>query len=396
MFILLYSVLGTFLAGLGLGSGKDGDATSSNASTNATTDVTPAADDPGSVDDTPDAPDVPDAPGAPPPAPAPTPAPVIDDGGPVADTPDVPAGAYDIGWGGLSAEEQLIVELVNRARLDPQGELAYQDEGFAAGVSTAPKEALAVDADLSRAAREHSEDMHDRNFFSHTNPDGQGPSARAAEAGYDGGGAGENIGWIGGFSVPDPQARATSHHNNLWDSDGHQQNFMSNAYNEIGVGYDYGAYTYGSTTYPGSTMVTEKLGNDGDTYLTGVVIDDEDGDEFYDIGEGQGDVQITAYNADGVHTTATWDSGGYSLALGPGTYTVVFQGGDLDGVYETDVTIGTQNVKLDVIEDRDAVSASVTLSAGLPEDAGAALMAELAVEDDGDVPVDPEDELILI
>ncbi|MEO0915706.1 MAG: hypothetical protein AAFY31_01805, partial [Pseudomonadota bacterium] len=66
------------------------------------------------------------------------------DSAPGSDVPGLPASAYDIGWAGLTAEEQLIVEMVNRARLDPLGELGRQDEGFAAGVSTAPKEALAV------------------------------------------------------------------------------------------------------------------------------------------------------------------------------------------------------------------------------------------------------------
>ncbi|MEM9032738.1 MAG: CAP domain-containing protein [Pseudomonadota bacterium] len=389
MILILYSLLGSLMAAIGIGGDEEADTETTTTSSQATTPDVDPDDAPGKDEDPFSAPasDAPDAPAA---ALAPGAA------GDTVSIPEVGAGAYDIGWSGLSAEEQLIVELVNRARLDPEGELAYQAEGFAPGVSTAPKEALAVDAELSQAARDHSQDMDARNFFAHTNPDGQSPSARAAEAGYDGGGAGENIGWIGGFSVSDTQARATAHHNNLWDSDGHQQNFMSSGYNEIGVGYDYGDYTYNGTTYPASTLVTEKLGNDGDTYLTGVVIDDSDGDEFYDMGEGQGGVEITAYNADGVHTTATWSSGGYSLKLDPGTYTVVFHGGDLDGVYETQVTIGTQNVKLDVIEDRDAidgtVTTSVTLSASAPANLGAELLEELAV----DIVPEPEAEEDLV
>lgn len=293
-------------------------------------------------------------------APVPSAAVIVDDPAPAAansgnavEIPQVSNNAYNIGWGGLSAEEQLIVELINRARLDPREELARQEEGFANGVNGTPKQALAVNADLSDAAEGHSEDMDDRNFFAHTNPDGQSPTARAAEEGYSGG-VGENIGWVGGFSVGNAQARAQGHHDNLWDSDGHQQNFMNAGWSEIGVGYVYGDYTYQGTTYPASTFVTEKLGDQGETYLTGVVIDDQDGDDFYDLGEGQGDVRVTAYNDTGTYTTSTYDAGGYSLELDQGTYTVVFHGGDLDGVFETSVTIGSQNVKLDVIEDEDA------------------------------------------
>lgn len=275
-------------------------------------------------------------------------------------TPDVPASEYDIGWSGLTAEEQLIVELVNRARLDPLGELGRQDEGFAAGVTTDPKEALAVVQTLSDASDAHSQDMDDRDFFAHTNPDGESPSDRAIEAGHGSRFVGENIGWVGSTRTSfDEQARAEGHHDNLWDSDGHQQNFMSERWSEIGVGYDYGDYL----GYEGSTFVTEMFGDRGETYLTGVVIEDEDGDEFYDIGEGQGGVQITAFNGEDVYATATWDAGGYTLALPPGTYRVVFEGGDLDVPYETDVTIGNENVKLDVIDPGGAVAASLYTSA---------------------------------
>ena len=100
------------------------------------------------------------------------------------------------------------------------------------------------------------------------------------------------------------------------------------------------------------------------TYLTGVVIDDEDGDEFYDMGEGQGGVHITAFDGETAYATATWAAGGYTLALPPGTYRVVFEGGELDQPYETEVTIGNENVKLDVIEESGGVVAS--LNAGVP------------------------------
>ncbi len=304
------------------------------------------------------------------------------------DVPDLPNSAYNIGWAGLSAEEQLIVELVNRARMDPLGELGRQEEGFAAGVTTASKEALAVVETLSDAADAHSQDMDNRDFFAHRNPDGDSPSDRAIDAGHENRFVGENIGWVGSTRTTfDQQARAEGHHDNLWDSDGHQQNFMSNNWSEIGVGYDYGDYL----GYAGSTFVTEKFGDTGETYLTGVVIEDNDGDEFYDIGEGQGGVRITAFNDDGAYATATWDSGGYTLALPPGTYSVVFEGGDLDSPYETEVTIGNENVKLDVIDDGGNVFASLNAS-----ELAAATLPEVPVEEETLAAVEElEEELIL-
>lgn len=302
--------------------------------------------------------------------------------------PDLPDSAYDIGWNGLTDEEQYIVELVNRARLDPVSELGRQNpnEGFAAGVTTAPKEALAVVETLSDAADHMSEDMDARNFFDHTDPDGDTPADRAQQFGHENRFVGENIGWAGSTGAyGDLQTRAQGHHDRLWDSDGHQQNFMSDNWSEIGVGYDYGDYTTGGVNYTSSTFVTEKFGDTGKTYLTGVVIDDEDGNSFYDLGEGQGGVRITAWNDDGVFATATWDSGGYTLELPPGTYNVAFEGGDLDGVYETTVTIGSENVKLDVIEDRDAVGDVLSSGAEAPV---AAVMVSPAVPDPTQAAVD--------
>lgn len=294
-------------------------------------------------------------------APTPEPEPIIADA-PTA--PNLPDSAYALDWSGLTAEEQLIVELVNRARMDPTGEIARQDgEGFASGVTAAPKEALAVVSTLTQAARDHSEDMDNRDYFAHTNLDGESPGDRAVDAGHSTRFVGENLGWVGSTRTSfDQQDRAEFHHAGLWESDGHQQNMMSDRWSEIGVGYDYGDYR----GYSGSTFVTEKFSDTGKTYLTGVVIEDDDGDEFYDMGEGQGAVRITAEGSDGtLFATSTWDSGGYSLELPPGTYTVTFEGGEMDMPYQTTVTIGGENVKLDVID--PGSGAALALSAA-PEE----------------------------
>ena len=316
---------------------------------------------------------------------------------PPQDSPDLPLSAYALDWAGLSPEEQLVVELINRARLDPADELTRQSDGFASGVTTAPKEALAVVSTLSHASREHSQDMDDRNFFAHTNPDGQSPADRAVEEGHGSRYVGENIGWIGSSSTGfDRQDRVEDHHGNLWDSDGHQQNFMSDNWSEIGIGYDYGTHS----GLAGSTFVTEMFGDRGDTYLTGVVIEDRDGDDFYDLGEGQGAVRITAEASDGtLYTTSTWDAGGYTLKLPPGTYRVTFEGGDLDAPYSTTVSIGDENVKLDVID--PGVSGGIAVSAALlptTEPAEALTLPALPVVEDMPAPEtleEPEPELAL-
>ena len=261
------------------------------------------------------------------------------------------AAPVSLGWGGLSAEEQLIVELINRARLDPDAEADRLGVDLVGSVSSSPKEALAVIPELSAASEEHSEDMDDRNFFAHTNPDGQSPSDRAIEAGY-GQGAGENLSVIGSsWTGYDKQERVETHHENLWGSSGHQKNMMNGNWNEIGVGNDYGTYK----GLAGSSYITEMFGKTGEDYLTGVAFEDKDGDAFYDMGEGMGGVRVTAFKDGEKYETATWDSGGYTLALDSGTYTIIFEGGSLDEAYVTEVTMGNKNVKLDLIETTDGL-----------------------------------------
>ena len=80
---------------------------------------------------------------------------------------------------------------------------------------------------LHKAAQRHAQDMHDQDFFEHTNPfTGQDPSDRAAEAGY-GAGAGENI----AMGYPSPKSVTLGWMN----SPGHRENILS-SYSHIGVG----------------------------------------------------------------------------------------------------------------------------------------------------------------
>ena len=314
---------------------------------------------------------------------------IVYDGPPADDFPDQSDSAFDIGWTGLSAEEQMIVELINRARMDPDSEVARLNEPLASGISGAPAEPLAVTPELSAASRAHSQDMDDRNFFDHINPDGQSPGARAVEEGPGTTYVGENIGWIGSSRPPsDTQLRAEDHHQNLWISDGHQRNLMSDNWSEIGLGYDEGDYN----GWNGSTFVTEMFSDRGFTYLTGVVIEDGDGDDFYDIGEGLGGVHVTAWDGTTTFATETWAAGGYSLALASGTYDVLFEGGGLDSPITRTVVIGDQNLKLDVIEDNGVVTVANRMAEPAPE-AGSVLdfMPTIPMEDFA-IPEDMEEE----
>ncbi|NEP44505.1 MAG: carboxypeptidase regulatory-like domain-containing protein [Okeania sp. SIO2H7] len=102
-----------------------------------------------------------------------------------------------------------------------------------------------------------------------------------------------------------------------------------------------------------AVMTTQKFAKSGsDFFLTGVAFDDSvTADDFYTVGEGLGDINVQAVRqSDNQHfSTTTFGSGGYQIALDPGTYDVTFSG---EGLNKTEtITISNQNVKLDLETD---------------------------------------------
>ena len=89
--------------------------------------------------------------------------------------------------------------------------------------------ALRVDSRLAAAAQAHSADMVDRDYFSHTSPDGTGPGDRATAAGYPSW-SGENI--AAGY----PTAAAVVE--GWMNSAGHRANILNCQSKATGVGYD--------------------------------------------------------------------------------------------------------------------------------------------------------------
>ena len=97
--------------------------------------------------------------------------------------------------------------------------------------------ALNCDDRLVLAARNHSEDMVENNYFSHTSLDGRQFFTRITNAGYLWSNAGENI--AAGYGTPQAVM------NGWMNSSGHRANILDSTFCDLGVGYAYGA----STTY---------------------------------------------------------------------------------------------------------------------------------------------------
>jgi len=92
---------------------------------------------------------------------------------------------------------------------------------------------LSYNQELTVAARRHSQDMGDRNFFSHTTPDetpdGTPFNERITDAGYNYQTCGENI--AAGLATPEAVV------DGWMNSDGHRANILDPDYCDIGVGY---------------------------------------------------------------------------------------------------------------------------------------------------------------
>ncbi|MCA9218503.1 MAG: hypothetical protein KDB27_35785, partial [Planctomycetales bacterium] len=254
---------------------------------------------------------------------------------------------------GITDYEQLMVELINRARANPSAEAALHgttlNQGLPAGtITTAAKAPLAPEQILSNTAGQYSDRMLLDDFFSHTDPDGKLPWDRTEDNGYPTwAGVGENIAW--GTFFGDLEATVHARHRSLFLSAGHRENMLDPDWNELGVGITFGETPYQSVSASNFdiSIVTENFGGRSNLhYLTGVAYDDTDNDNFYSVGEGLGSVQITATNSVGqTFSTTTSASGGYSLLLGTGTYTVTALGNGVDSAAQS-VTIG-DNVKVD-------------------------------------------------
>ncbi|MGD7060375.1 CAP domain-containing protein [Bacillus altitudinis] len=111
----------------------------------------------------------------------------------------------------LNTFEQEVVELTNKERAK---------QGL---------KALSVDSKLSKSARAKSQDMKDKNYFSHTSPTYGSPFDQMKQFGITYKTAGENI----AQGQRSPQEVVTAWMN----SEGHRANILNKNYTHIGVGY---------------------------------------------------------------------------------------------------------------------------------------------------------------
>jgi Cysteine-rich secretory protein family len=268
-----------------------------------------------------------------------------------------------------TAQDVLMWALINRARLDPAGEAARDgidlNEGLAPGtISSASKQPLAWNASLFTSADQHSAYMLTNNYFGHQGPGESDPETRETAAGFPSQSSwGENIVWQGSSAPLDATQTIISEEQALFmdtsvSGRGHRLNILNDNFQEVGVSQELGAFQ----GQPYASVVTQDFGTrlSGGQFLTGIAYNDTNGDGFYSVGEGRGNISVSVSGG----SVVTAGPGEYSEAIGSGSQTTTFSGGDLGAPVTVTATITAgRNALLDLVG-QSTVETSVSLAAG--------------------------------
>jgi len=276
----------------------------------------------------------------------------------------------------LSAAEQYLLELINRARLDPVAEAERQgidlNAGLAPGtIAATPLQVLATQGDLEDAAVAHSEWILATDTFSHTGAGGSNPGDRMRAEGYTFNGHwgwAENLAFYASSQAFDLASVIETHHNGLYASAGHRTNIFSANMDEIGIGQVAGTYTQNGNDLHASVLTQNFAFSGGQTFVTGVAYSDGNGDGFYSMGEGLSGITIRVGSA----SDATATAGGYSVLANAGANVAVSVTHGATGQTDLTMDLRAGNGKLDIVQAPDgswglALSASANLLGGIAD-----------------------------
>lgn len=239
---------------------------------------------------------------------------------------------------------------------------------------------MAFNEKLITAARFHTEDMFTNAFQQHTsssNPPAAAPygagassSQRVTSVGYTWSTVGESIfsfadsvihghagfliDWGNVTNTGSAAYNPAFANQGMQNPPGHRLSNHNPAFKEIGIGVTEGTNSSGNVTV-GPQLVTQNFAapGAGGTFITGVAIMDFDDDQFFDAGEGMGQVSVIvdANDAQTLQPTTygiSSASGGYAVPVpGNGNYRVTFIDSKAGQESFTVTVSNDENVKLD-------------------------------------------------
>jgi hypothetical protein len=197
--------------------------------------------------------------------------------------------------------------------------------------------------------------MFDNAFQGHDGRNGSDLDDRVTDQGYQYFRLGENV-----YSFADSVWHGHAGFNVDWGPGGaggmqagrgHRVNIHSPDFREIGIGVVLGSNTANGNAV-GPQLVTQDFGTQQDAtpFITGIAYFDLNGNNFYDMGEGIGGIEVNVEASS--FFTITSDSGGYAIPVpGNGTHTVIFTAPGLPDTQETITLSSLENSKVDLVHD---------------------------------------------
>jgi uncharacterized protein YkwD len=268
---------------------------------------------------------------------------------------------------GPTADQQYMLSLINMARTNPTATVSWlrshidvndnatmthygvnlDSELTAIGNST-PVQPLAWNDTLASTATYQSQYESDHQVQTHQGPGEAGLEDRLHAAGY----TNQVVDGENSYAYAQNVEHAMKAFLIDWgvSDKGHRGNLLqpntetANTYNEVGIGIV--ATPSGSSVGP--NVITQDFGRRADSkaQVVGVVYNDNNGDNIYTPGEGRGGMTVEVDDASTgrqVARTKTWDSGGYQVPLGRGSYTVKVLDVNGNAVQHKQVTIDLDN-----------------------------------------------------
>jgi Domain of unknown function (DUF4114)/SdrD B-like domain/Cysteine-rich secretory protein family len=277
-----------------------------------------------------------------------------------------------------TANEQELLELINRMRLNPGAELALLLDTTAGDVqyaldyygidralltaqwsklkAVAP---LAWSSELNVSANGHNLAMINQKQQAHVLPGELSVQSRIAQAGYQATLFGENVYAASQSGLFTHTGLAIDWGNGANTIGGiqtpalHRENLMSQLVTEVGIS----AIEDHSSAPIGPMVVTEDFGTraalTGKAWLLGVAFEDTNNNGWYNAGEGLSDVSVKITGINGTHfsdTITVGQAGGYQELLDPGQYQVDFSKNGRQLASQTTTIDARQpsNVKVDL------------------------------------------------
>jgi uncharacterized protein YkwD len=278
--------------------------------------------------------------------------------------------------------EQAMLEDLNRARIDPAGELAVIFSGLDPLRASDPEVQRAVDyfnvdrdtllaqwstletagplawnEALMETAFAHNQLMQAQDDQKHQLQGEPTLGERVTAAGYDYELVTENV-----YAFAESHIHAHAGFIIDWGDTstgiqqppGHRINIMNDDLIDVGISV---IRDTSPTTGVGPYLVTQDFGQPlryENPFLLGVAWNDHNENDIYDPGEGLSDVSLTISGDGQTYQVDTMDAGGYQVRVAPGTYSITATSNALGAPIVFDaVVVGGRNVKVDFLADVD-------------------------------------------